>query len=145
MGEADLLKPLNKLAALTAASAVGSVGHEVRSFLEKLGAATEPSPTKSNASEHVSQEYVSQPVRPGDLRTGQVRLPTASKVLFPDWRTTIRIAIRGQTIDARWDPRNGPDRSRSGVLAIGRSLAATLREGEVLIVSRRGDGIVELW
>ena len=118
VGEADLLKPLNELAALTAASAVGSVGHEVRNFLEKLGAATEPSPTKSNASENMSQEYVSQPVRPGDLRAGQVRLPTASKVLFPDCRTTIRIAIRGQTIDARWDPRNGPDRRRSGVLVV---------------------------
>lgn len=76
---------------------------------------------------------------------GCIRIPKATKYLFPNYKATIAAKVRGQSIEARWDPRNGPDRERSGVLTVGRSLLADhLREGEVLTVSQRADGSVEL-
>jgi hypothetical protein len=100
---------------------------------------------KPIAPEPISRQGRSQPVRPGDFVAGHIRIPKATKYLFPNHKATIAAKVRGQSIEARWDPRNGPDRERSGVLTVGRSLLADhLREGEVLTVSRRADGSVEL-
>ncbi len=100
---------------------------------------------KPVAPESISPQGNSQPVRSGDFMAGRIRIPKATKHLFPNYKATIGATVRGQSIEARWDPRNGPDRERSGVLTVGRSLLTDhLLEGDVLTVSQQADGSVEL-
>lgn len=97
-----------------------------------------------NAPEALSPSYDSQPVRAGDLKAGRIRIPKATKPMFPESKAPIDVVLRGQPIAARWDPRHGPDRPRSGVLAVGREiLAALVDAGEVLRISN-SNGRIEL-
>ncbi|MGW4099094.1 hypothetical protein [Mycobacterium sp. NPDC004974] len=94
------------------------------------------------APEPVSSQCYSQPVRAGDLKAGRIRIPKATKSLFPDSKMQLAVLLRGQSIEALWDPRHGPDRPRSGVLAVGRGiLAALVHEDEVLAVYHSGGRI----
>jgi hypothetical protein len=86
----------------------------------------------------------SQRVTSADLRAGQVRFPRAAKRYFPDVRSEIRVELRGIRLEARYDPRTGPDRERSAVLRVGRAnLERLVRPGDVLAVAI-ADGIVRL-
>lgn len=72
-----------------------------------------------------------------DIAAGIVRVPRASKRLFPVERCRIAIVLRGvDLVDVRWDPRPGPDQERSGVIGIGKQTAAELGEGDVLCITR---------
>lgn len=51
------------------------------------------------------------------------------KPAFPDAKHEVEILIMGTRIRAQYDPRNGPDRSRSGVLKIGLEQLRTLNGG----------------
>lgn len=85
-----------------------------------------------------------QPVTPSDLAGGRVRIPAATKAMFPSSRTTVSIMVRGVRMTVPYDPRNGPDRSRSGVLRIGRGpLSGSVTAYEQLTVSQR-DGVFHL-
>jgi len=101
-------------------------------------------PIKATAYEGVSPEGLTQPMRPGDFKAGRIRIPGATKPLFPECKTTLDIVVRGQSVEARWDPRYGPDRDRSGVLSVGRAIVAALQEGGRLTVIQHSDGTVEL-
>ncbi|MGV0813725.1 hypothetical protein ABQF34_17320 [Mycolicibacterium boenickei] len=57
----------------------------------------------------LSQGY-SQPIRAGDLKAGRIRIPNATKPLLPDTKETIEVVVRGQALQARWDPRPYPIR-----------------------------------
>jgi hypothetical protein len=80
-----------------------------------------------------------------DIDAGQVRVPAQTKALLPPERADLGVGLRGTVMPARWDPRNGPDRARSGVLRFGRGrLNRLVVEDEVLMVSVGRRGQVEL-
>lgn len=80
-----------------------------------------------------------------DVDAGQIRVPAATKVFFPNERTEVTVALRGTRFQARWDPRNGPDRARSGVLRFGAGkLDRLVSENETLSVSRSANGVIEI-
>lgn len=86
-----------------------------------------------------------QQVTAADVAAGRIRIPAATKPLLPPNRQVVSVVLRGREVDARWDPRNGPDRPRSGVLTVGaQALAATVVPDERLGVSVRSDGMIEL-
>lgn len=86
-----------------------------------------------------------QPVTAPDLAAGRIRIPVATKPALPGARTSVLLVLRGRELEVRWDPRNGPDRARSGVLSVGRAtLAEAVSAGERLEVVPRPDGRLEL-
>lgn len=94
-------------------------------------------------SEVSSSHLLTQPITPVDLANGRIRIPAATKPIFPSFRTTITATVRGVRIEVPYDPRNGPDRSRSGVLRIGRShLMSLVTAHERLDVSKRGEAFI---
>jgi hypothetical protein len=64
-------------------------------------------------------DAVSQTVTEADIARGQIRFPRAAKELLPTKRCDVLVSLRRVAIQARWDPRLGPDRERSGVLRVG--------------------------
>jgi hypothetical protein len=76
-----------------------------------------------------------------DLEAGRVRFPRAAKRLLPAERTYEVVRVRGREMQARWDPRTGPDQEHSGVLAFGKgTLDDIVSVDDVLVVRRLGDG-----
>jgi hypothetical protein len=79
---------------------------------------------------------VSQKVTAKDLGAGRIRFPRSSKRLFPSERAYLDVNVRGCSFTAiRWDPRDGPDRERSGVLSFGvgkLSARVSIAVGDVL-------------
>ena len=80
------------------------------------------------------QEYWTQPITDADKSQGRIRIPKATKLLFPDERQTIPISLLGREMEVRWDPRLGPDKERSGVLSTGRGALTAIIPGQVLKV-----------
>jgi hypothetical protein len=81
-----------------------------------------------------------QPITGVDLAHGRIRIPAATKPMFPSSRITIGITLRGVKMTVPYDPRNGPDRNRSGVIRIGRSpLIGIVKAFERLSVSQEGE------
>jgi len=90
-------------------------------------------------------ERQTQRITARDLADGRIRLPRAAKSLLPPGSGVVRLSLRGCDVEARWDPRKGPDRERSGVLRVRRDLLARLvREDEVLRLAPTADGTVAL-
>lgn len=86
----------------------------------------------------------SQPVTGADIAGGRIRIPAASKAVFPSVRGPVNIVLRGASMTVRYDPRIGPDRNRSGVLGVGRRVLANLvGADEVLTVTADG-GLLHL-
>lgn len=83
-----------------------------------------------------------------DLESGWIRVPSKgsapTKSLFPSGKATLNVMLRGRPVSARWDPRMGPDRERSGVLRIGSALSDLVRKDEVLVVLVHGGGVFAL-
>ncbi len=86
----------------------------------------------------------SQRVTAKDIGGGRIRMPLRSKRVLPSTSCRVSIEIRGMALDARWDPRNGPDRERSGVLTIPRSLLASLVSQDEVLVVDVVNGVVRL-
>lgn len=85
-----------------------------------------------------------QRVTRSDLSAGRIRIPVATKPMFPSARGTLSIMLRGMALTVTYDPRNGPARSRSGVLSVGRALLSSrVAPDERLTVSHQ-DGIFRL-
>jgi hypothetical protein len=81
-----------------------------------------------------------QPITGVDLAHGRIRIPAATKRMFPSSRITIGITLRGVKMTVPYDPRNGPGRNRSGVIRIGRSpLIGIVQAFERLSVSQEGE------
>lgn len=84
-----------------------------------------------------------QRITPNDLEKGQVRIPRATKVMFPDEPTALDFELRGQSLSGKWDPRLCPDQERSGVLRVGKAtLEALVQAEEVLEVTRTEQGLI---
>jgi hypothetical protein len=82
-----------------------------------------------------------QPVTPVDLDHGRIRIPPATKPMFPASTGDVRLSLRGNVMTVRYNPRTGPDRNRSGVLSVGKApMAELVTPYEVLRVDRDGDG-----
>lgn len=113
-------------------------------------ASAEPAPTPARALRSVataspavpSGRYRSQRVTEKDIEAGYIRVPRDTKVLFPPDRTDVWVNLRGERLAARWDPRVGPDRERSGLIRVGSdALARKVEPNEVLAVSAAGEYI----
>ena len=83
-----------------------------------------------------------QRVTAADLDGGRIRIPGDSKRHFPGHRSQVSIEVRGHRADVRWDPKNGPDKNRSGVLSIGKALRALVRPDEHLAIWKDQDVFV---
>lgn len=85
-----------------------------------------------------------QRVTDADIAAGRIRVPAATKPMFPSTRGTVAVILRGMAMTVAYNPRNGPDRARSGVLRIGRGpLAGRVRPDERLMVTQE-DGVIHL-
>lgn len=91
-----------------------------------------------------STTLTTQRVTETDIRAGQIRIPVASKSLLPPEASGVVLAIKGRRCDAKWNPRVGPDRERSGVLRIGGDLAASLLDPDDRFELALNNGILEL-
>ncbi|WP_326545315.1 PIN domain-containing protein [Mycolicibacterium sp. ND9-15] len=95
--------------------------------------------------DHSGPELTTQPITGADLAAGRVRIPADTKPVLPDTKGVVQIVLRGLDIEVRWDPRNGPDRPRSGVLGVGSArLASAVAENEILTVALSPEGRIEL-
>lgn len=87
------------------------------------------------------QPCFTQPITQVDFETGRIRIPSRAKHLFPAERATLRVDIEDVEVEAYWDPRTGPDRERSGILRIGRSiLGGIVFVGKPLLITTFADG-----
>lgn len=85
----------------------------------------------------------SQRVTASDIAAGRIRFPAAAKPWFPSTVTQVEIDLRGHWVTGRWNPLSGPDRSRSGVLTVGRAhLAPAVQPDETLTVRSHSGRIV---
>ena len=92
-----------------------------------------------------SDDARSQRVTAADIEAGRIRLPRTAKRFFPSSKEPVEIILRGSRLQAKYDPRLGPDRERSGVLSVGPdSLSNLVRAEEILSVSRGPAGVVRL-
>jgi hypothetical protein len=90
--------------------------------------------------EHVKMAFRTQRVTATDIDNGRIRIPIGQKVPWPGTRADVSIILRGTSLSARYDPRFGPDRERSGVLYVGRRLLKeTVEADSVLAVHAIGD------
>lgn len=111
-----------------------------RSRRPPAGAST---PTPLADSPETSAPFRTQRVTAADLAAGRIRIPKASKSLFPSATGMVTIVLRSNKIESRWDPRTGPDRERSGVLSVGRQqLAGLVSDNDVLAITPQPDGAV---
>jgi hypothetical protein len=94
----------------------------------------------TTAAHHQSQE-----VTANDIQVGQVRIPRGiTKTILPPDRCDVVVALRRHELRARWDPRYGPP-ERSGVIRLGKAVAAELLSpGDVLAVTVGDGAVVEL-
>lgn len=95
---------------------------------------------------HAPQAVMTQRVTEADLEAGIIRLPRPAKSLLPGERSEeMPMTLRGTDLTARYDPKRGSDRERSGVLRIGRAILSRLvKPGERLRVTKRPNGRVQL-
>jgi G:T/U-mismatch repair DNA glycosylase len=92
-----------------------------------------------------ADEEETQRITAKDLESGRIRVPRQAKRFFPGERGQIEVVLRGRRLEARYDPRIGPDLERSATIAVGRrALSGLVKEGDVLRVSRGDGGIVHL-
>jgi hypothetical protein len=102
-----------------------------------------PTPPRSPAA--IGRAGATQRVTDADLRKGAIRIPSTAKLVFPAGKQHVEVVLRGAALRARWDPRNGPDRSRSGVLGIGAGLLETLvAPNEQLTIVAHDNGSITL-
>lgn len=84
-----------------------------------------------------------QRITENDVSKGQIRIPRASKVMFPEEATSLEITVCGQKLTAKWDPGFGADKERSGRLSVGgAALASLVSLEEVLEITRTESGLV---
>ena len=84
-----------------------------------------------------------QRITENDLSKGQIRIPRASKVMFPEEASALELTLRGQKLAAKWDPGFGADKERSGRLSFGGAVLESLvTVEEVLEITRTESGLV---
>ena len=77
-----------------------------------------------------------------DIAGGRIRVPRATKPIFPAERSRMTVELLGTSLECSWDPRFGPDQERSGVIRVGRNVLSGLVEpDEVLLVYPTANGV----
>ena len=84
-----------------------------------------------------------QNVTEADLLHGRIRCGVKLKPAFPQLKCQVEIIVVGTSLLARYDPRNGPDRNRSGVLQIGRGQLRSLINEPRALTFRLANGVPE--
>ena len=80
-----------------------------------------------------------------DLEQGQIRLKQPARRFFPSGKERIEILLRGERLEASYDPKLGPDRPRSPLLRIERRrLRNAVQPNEQLRVSRGLAGVIRI-
>jgi hypothetical protein len=95
------------------------------SFARPRSKAASPRPSAKRARMEPAGALRSQRVTEKDIAAGRIRFPSSAKQAFPPEPATVEVTLRGMRSTARWNPRYGPDKERSGVLTVGRE---TLRD-----------------
>ncbi len=85
-----------------------------------------------------------QRVTNGDKESGKIRIPRESKRMLPKEKCTLTVILRGVPMEARYDPRIGPDMERSGVLRVGKVAMARIAVDQRLTLSCGMDGTVAI-
>ncbi|WDF34019.1 DUF262 domain-containing protein [Arthrobacter agilis] len=102
-------------------------------------------PSDENAargSSDLPSYLMTQVVTENDLAVGQIRVPKASKGLFPEQEALVQLEVEDVDIEASWNPRLGPDRERSGVLKLGRAMDGLVYAGSILRIEALGDRLI---
>lgn len=87
----------------------------------------------------------SQRVTEADINAGIIRLPREAKAYLPAKRSEVPTLLRGAPLTAKYDPKLGGNRERSGVLRFGRqALSRLVAVGDRLRVSKGLDGRLQL-
>lgn len=86
---------------------------------------------------------IEQMVTEVDLQQGRIRCGVKLKPSLPQTKCEVEILLLGTSIRARYNPRNGPDRKRSGVLQIGREQLSSLIGAPRTLAFRLTNGIPE--
>jgi hypothetical protein len=103
-----------------------------------------PAPRADRKAAMSSRLAESQRVTPADISAGRIRFPRAAKSYFPKERENVRIVLRGVQLDARYDPRTGPDKERSAVLLVGKANLEELVQADDVLSISLADGIVRI-
>lgn len=83
-----------------------------------------------------------QRVTAADIAGGRIRCGVALKELLPkQQQLAFEIVLRGITLECKWDPRDGPDRNRSGVLSIGKAPLQQLLKADDMLTLEVIDGV----
>ncbi len=83
-----------------------------------------------------------QRVTAADIAGGRIRCGVALKELLPkQQQLAFKIVLRGITLECKWDPRDGPDRNRSGVLSIGKRPLQQLLKADDMLMLELVDGV----
>jgi hypothetical protein len=71
-----------------------------------------------------------------------LRCGVALKGLLPKQQLlALKVVLRGVTLECKWDPRDGPDRNRSGVLSVGRTPLQQLVAADEMLTLEVIDGV----
>lgn len=77
-----------------------------------------------------------------DIANGRVRCGVALKQLLPEnAQLAYKVVLRGAVLEGKWDPRNGPDRKKSGVLSLGRAALEKLVVADDMLTLEIIDGV----
>jgi hypothetical protein len=119
--------------------------NEVREFLAIAPQST-MAPAALDKEEAVRSARLaeSQRVTLTDIRAGRIRFPRAAKAYFPKERDDVQIVLRGVQLNARYDPRRGPDKERSAALRVQKANLEELVHADDVLSLSVVDGIVQL-
>lgn len=125
--------------------APASVGHSQNAAQPpSLSPSSAPPSVNSAHRLHTNSQLRTQTVTAADIAGGRIRIPAATKALFPSERSTIDVELGGEPLRSQWDPKFGPDRERSGIVSVPKStLARLVRPGRPLTVTI-ADGLIRI-
>ncbi len=87
--------------------------------------------------------FATQRITENDIAAGTIRVPADAKAWFPTDAGRVAVVLKGDAVEASWDPRLGPNRQRSGRLGVGRAvLERTATPGEKLPIVRTAKGTI---
>jgi hypothetical protein len=79
-----------------------------------------------------------------DLVQGRIRMPNATKALFPDDKAPVVVRLRGVIVRGRWNPRHGRPPRGATLHVEGKTLRERVQPDDVLVVEPGPDGLLEL-
>lgn len=106
--------------------------------------AAAPAPTPQAPRLITGSRLRTQNVTAADLAAGRIRVPSETKRLFPRDKATIDVELCGERLTCKWDPKYGPDRERSGTIAVGKADLGRLVTPNRPLTVTTADGVVHM-